>query len=105
MTDSSHSKSFIRCDGKKHNIPRGLVGFLQSTEAQEGVESVAPGRITFTKKNFLELEINVKYYEERTRTFRVVASLGKCQEPFFVRIKPEYEERVRGYLNSYALKN
>ena len=92
----------IRLVGTSHSIPRCFVNLFDDLRDLDGVEIVGQG--TWTRKGYSEkFELNIQYFDETTRTFRLKAHYQEYAQNYFVRVNSEEDSRnaVRNYVAGY----
>lgn len=91
----------IRVDGKKHNIPVGLVGIIDDMMIEE-ISSVRTGKfcIKGRRNNY---GINIKYYNPTGKKLKIVVQRRDFCQELFLKVDPSEREYVEGRLREYKL--
>ena len=93
-------KQKIRPDGRKHQIPRALYGFLSDLESTKGVEEVRGGRF-LSKSEAKNFNAQIQFYDETLRVLRVRAQNRGFIAYFDLRVAPELKQEVEDYIRNY----
>lgn len=95
----------VRLDGRKHRIPRGLVGFFGDLEARSDISAVKGGRFVH-RGRARDFETHVQYYNPHNisgGTLRVKVQNRGFVAYFNVEVIGGARDDVERYLRDYRV--